>query len=193
MLELRSQESRQGRSWYGVLFLLWLLLSWPVWALTGPECLVVLQYGDTIELQDMLEQHTAEELFKVRDQSGKGLLHHSLRRGPEYWGPLLEAGWPVEKESGWTPQHEACLLGDLPALQALQGRGAGLQVREGVNGGTPLHVACFNGHFDLVKFLVSKGAEVNARDQDGWTPLSQARDQGFPKIVDWLKKHGATR
>lgn len=178
---------------YWKIVILSLLLAWPATALTGPECLVVSQQGDAVELQDMLSQHSVDQLFRVRDSSGKGLLHFCLRRGEEYWRPLLEAGWPVAKETGWTPQHEACLLGNLVLLQALQERGAGLEVKEPVNGGTPLHVACFNGHFDIVKFLVAKGAKVNARDNDGWTPLSQARDQGFPKIVDWLKKNGATR
>lgn len=162
-------------------------------ALTGPECLTVSEQGTLDEMQEMLTQHTVDQLFRVRDSAGKGILHHCIRRGENFWKPLLEAGWPVDQETGWTPQHEACLVGNLQALKALLDKGAAVDAKEPVNGGTPLQVAAFNGHFELVKLLVSKGADVNARDKDGWTPLSQARDQGFPQIVDWLKKNGATR
>lgn len=141
----------------------------------------------------MLEQHTVEELFRVRDKAGYGLLHHALRRDFPAWEPLLAAGWPVAKETGWTPQHEAVLIGDVRALEELSRHGADLTVRESKNGGTLLHIAAFNGHLEVVQLLVRAGVPVNARDKDGWTALSQARDQGFPKIMNWLKQHGATR
>ncbi len=156
-------------------FVLALLTASGVAALSGPQCLEVSRSGSVSEIQEMLSVHTVEELYRVRDSGGVGLLHYTLRRGEAFWRPLLEAGWPLARESGWTPLHEACLQGNLEALKA------------------SLHVACFNGHLELVKLLVAKGANVNARDREGWTPLSQARDQGFPQIVDWLKKHGATR
>jgi len=168
-------------------------MAFPAQALSGAECLAICRAGGVAELRHMLEQHNPAELFRVRESSGEGLLHICLRRSEDFWRPLLEAGWLVQQEKGWTPQHEAALLGDLPALQALKVRGAVLTVREPVHGGTPLHVAAFNGHFEAVKFLVASGVDVNARDNEGWTPLSQARDQGFPAIVDWLKKNGATR
>jgi ankyrin repeat protein len=68
-----------------------------------------------------------------------------------------------------------------------------MSAKEPTHGGTPLHVAAFNGHSECVKFLVGSGVDVNARDNEGWTALSQARDQGYPEIVEWLKKNGATR
>jgi ankyrin repeat protein len=174
-------------------FSLILALAPPASALSGDECLVICQAGTVREVQSMLDQHDMGELFRVRDESGLGLLHHCVRRSEDYWRPLLQAGWLVKAEKGWTPQHEAALLGKLEAMKALQSSGADLSVREPVNGGTPLHVAAFNGHLEVVKLLVASGVEVNARDREGWTALSQARDQGYPAIVDWLKKNGATR
>ena len=170
------------------------LVAWqPATALSGGECLVVCEAGDESELQSMLGQHTVVELFRVRDSSGMGLLHYSLRRSEIFWRTLLDAGWPASQEKGWTPQHEAALLGNLAALRALKAAQADLSAKEPTHGGTPLHVAAFNGHMECVKFLVANGAAVNSRDDEGWTPLSQARDQGYPDIVDWLKKNGATR
>ena len=174
--------------------LVWLLLlAGSTSALTGPDCLVACEAGSLYEVQDMLRAHTVEQLFKVRDEQKRGLLHLCMKREPQFWQALLDAGWPVKQETGWTPQHEACLLGKLDVLEALVKNGANLEAVEPVNGGTPLQVAAFNGHFEIVKFLVKSGAKVNARDNDRWTALSQARDQGFPQIVDWLKKNGATR
>lgn len=165
----------------------------PSSALTGEECLVVVEAGSVDELTRMIGQHSPEELFRVRDSSGRGLLHHAMKRDSAFLKLMLEAGWPMAKEKGWTPQHEAALLGNLEAMVAIKESGGPLSPKEPHNGGTPLHVAAFNGHFDVVKYLVAEGAEVNARDKEGWTALSQARDQGFPAIVDWLKKNGATR
>lgn len=162
-------------------------------ALTGPQCLIVSEKGSVSEYESMLESHSVEQLYQVRDKSGRGLLHYAVKREPDKWRLLLDAGWPVQREKGWTPVHEATLLGKVEVVRALLVAGGSVSVKEGHNGGTPLHVAAFNGHFDIVKVLVNSGAGVNARDNEGWTPLSQARDQGFPEIVDWLKKHGASR
>lgn len=170
-----------------------LVMVTPIAALTGPDCLVACEAGSLQEVRKMLEAHTTQELFRVRDEQGRGLLHYCVKRDQDFWQALLEAGWPVKEEKGWTPQHEASLLGKLSALKALSEKGASLEPVEPLNGGTPLHVAAFNGHFEVVKFLVKSGVKVNARDNDGWTALSQTRDQGFPQIEDWLKKNGATR
>lgn len=161
-------------------------------ALTGPEALAVAENGTAEQFGEVLRTHNVGDLFRVR-RGGRGLLHLVLPRGEEFWSQALAAGWPVTQEKGWTPQHEAALSGLDKALQALLKAGASPNVKESVHGGTPLHVAAFNGHLSVVKVLVSAGANVNSRDYEGWTPLSQARDQGFPNVVEWLKAHGATR
>ena len=176
----------------GLLFFLVVAQSLSAAALSGPEVLAVADSGSPIQFEAMLRGQTLDELYRVRRQ-GKGLMHLAVDRGEVYWKMVIAVGWPLKKERGWTPQHEAALMGLDRAMAALIAAGAPPDVTEGVNGGTPLHVAAFNGHLAVVKVLVEAGAKVNPRDNDGWTPLSQARDQGFPDIVEWLKLHGATR
>ena len=44
-------------------------------------------------------------------------------------------------------------------------------------GGTPLHQSCLVGYIDVVKALIAAHADVNARDCDNRTPLTQLEDQ----------------
>jgi ankyrin repeat protein len=39
--------------------------------------------------------------------------------------------------------------------------------------------------------LIAKGANINAKGNEGETPLQIAESEGFKETVDLLKKHGA--
>ena len=54
------------------------------------------------------------------------------------------------------------------------------------DGWTPLHDAAYAGHKETVELLIAKGADVNAKDEDGDTPLVYAEGE----IADLLRKHG---
>ncbi|XP_055928806.1 protein phosphatase 1 regulatory subunit 12A-like isoform X1 [Argiope bruennichi] len=41
-------------------------------------------------------------------------------------------------------------------------------------GATPLHVAAAKGYIEVIKILISAGVDLNAQDNDGWTPLHAA-------------------
>lgn len=66
---------------------------------------------------------------------------------------------------------------------------------------TLLHTACLNlnrpWHRDsrvkkaIVELLVAKGADVNAKAQDGTTPLSLLKQGGHEDLIELLRKHGA--
>jgi len=58
---------------------------------------------------------------------------------------------------------EASRRGDLPAVQALIGKGAALETKTEY-GQTPLFLAAMNGHEEVVRFLLDKGASPDVHD-----------------------------
>ena len=59
---------------------------------------------------------------------------------------------------------------------------------------TPLHVACSNGHASQVAKILSEMygyQEVNARDEQGLTPLHIASSKGYEDIILLLLNYGA--
>lgn len=61
----------------------------------------------------------------------------------------------------------------------------------GENGETPLITAIKEWHGDVAAYLISKGADVNYKDCDGNTPLSVARKEKRPGLIEMLLKNGA--
>ena len=51
--------------------------------------------------------------------------------------------------------------------------------------------AAARGDIEAVKQHLAAGADVNAKDDDGWTPLHQATDEGHKEIVELLIAKGA--
>ena len=70
----------------------------------------------------------------------------------------------------WT----AARKGDLTALQQHIDAGIDIEVRDEKHKSTPLHHAAYYGQLETVKWLVEKGAGMNARNNDGSTPLDAA-------------------
>ena len=53
--------------------------------------------------------------------------------------------------------------------------------------------ACRIGDLEEVKQLLRMGADVNARDEDGWTVLMRASENGHKEVVELLKFYGAKK
>jgi uncharacterized protein YbjQ (UPF0145 family) len=68
----------------------------------------------------------------------------------------------------------AARKGDLTALQQHIDAGIDIEDRDEEHKSTPLHHAAYFGQLEAVKWLVKKGAGMNARDNDGSTPLDVA-------------------
>jgi ankyrin repeat protein len=83
--------------------------------------------------------------------------------------------------------------GDLEAVQALVDGGskADTLIEYGEHKITPLMKACWDGEMDIAKYLIDQGANVNAADDQGATPLSNAVNRDRPEFVQLLVDHGA--
>lgn len=59
------------------------------------------------------------------------------------------------------------------------------------NGNTFLHEAAINGALKTVQYLVGKGVNVNAANEDGYTPIILALENDNPGVVAFLRSKGA--
>ena len=58
------------------------------------------------------------------------------------------------------------------------------------DGGTPLYYATGRGHKEIAELLIANDADVNAKTNDGYTPLDEAIISNETEIAALLRKHG---
>lgn len=85
-----------------------------------------------------------------------------------------------------TALHEACLQGDLDAVQKLI-----QQVKIDVNyldrtGSSALMYAAYGGFLSIVKYLVTHGAKIDVKNLKGGTAIRYAAYAGHRAVVDYL-------
>ncbi len=80
---------------------------------------------------------------------------------------------------------------DVNGVRFFSKAGRALVNQKNFGGATALHLACRENNFDIVKILVDAGADVNASDNEGWTPLMRAALAGNRNSIDLLLNKGA--
>lgn len=91
--------------------------------------------------------------------------------------------------NGEQPLQLAAWNNHVEAVKWLLDHGAVLN-RDGNYWGA-LHYAVFNGHTDLARYLISRGADVNAKSQNGSTPIMMAAREGRDELAKLLLSAGA--
>ena len=75
--------------------------------------------------------------------------------------------------------------------------GSNVNVKDDARGKTPLHFAAGNGQKEIVESLLAAGAQVNAKMNNGMTPLDWSDllppNSNKTEIIDLLHKHGGKR
>ena len=89
----------------------------------------------------------------------------------------------------------AALAGEhFQTADLLHRNGADLHVRA-YSGRNPLHAAAFSGNFEVVRILIEYNpADINALDEDGWTPLHltlEGRHFNGGSALRFMLEHGA--
>lgn len=129
--------------------------------------------------------------MKARDVDGNTPLHVASDFGHlpivQYFAKSFK-NLDIANSNGWTALHYAASHGFEDICKALVGNGAsGMVSAEG--GITPLHLACHGRHVSLAYFLVkTKAADVSAKDSDGATASTLAREQNMTALADWLDR-----
>lgn len=103
-----------------------------------------------------------------------------------------------------TPLHDAVFEGNLNAVNHHLDTGIDINSKNRV-GNTALHYAAYKADHKIARLLIFRGAKVNAKGDDGHTPLDWAFELKTPnawlrankgesdrtKLIDLLRKHGA--
>jgi len=127
-------------------------------------------------------------------------IHEAAEKGKiEMVKQHLAAGADVNAKDGigGTPLYIAAFYGSQRTRDLLRQHGG----KTGdFDGWTPLNYAAFVGHKEIAELLIAAGADVNAKDDDGKTPLDWAekvRHADRPKTkavkketANLLRKHG---
>lgn len=89
---------------------------------------------------------------------------------------LIERGAAIQarNDRGFTALHAAAYRGHPPVAELLIANGINVNDAENRFKATPLHLAAEDNRKDVVELLLDKGAELEAKEGNGYTPLTKA-------------------
>lgn len=123
-------------------------------------------------------------------------LHEAAAVGESEQVRAFVAAWPQEIDEfgrdGFTPLQLACFFGHPACVRLLLAAGADvLAVARNPMRIQPIHAAVAGRNGEIVRLLIDHGADVNARQQDDFTPLMAARQNQDAEIEALLVGAGA--
>jgi ankyrin repeat protein len=174
-----------------------------------------LHFAAQINSKDVAELLLANGAnVNARDNGGYTPLHWAANECSIDVTKLLlanKAEVSAKAKDGYTPLHFAAQMFSYKQVaELLLAKGAEVNARN-ADGETPLHVVVREplkmiglgsviggdlkfmlegGNTSVVELLMDKGADVNAKDNNGKTPLREALNHGFKDIAKLLHQHG---
>ncbi len=89
-----------------------------------------------------------------------------------------------DQVAGITSLMSAVSSDDIEGVKFFAKGGADIINQKNAGGATALHIAARQNNFEIAKILIENGANVNASDNESWTPLMRAALANAPEIVD---------
>ena len=147
--------------------------------------------NEFFKVQELL--HSKPSLLLQKDQDGRIPLHWSVSfQAHEITSFLLSKMENVNlddypDDSGWTPFHIACSVGNLEVVKSLYDRPLKPDLNKITNQGvTCLHLAVGKKWFEVSQFLIDNGASVRIKDKFNQIPLHRAASVGSLKLIELL-------
>lgn len=146
--------------------------------------------GRTNTVAMLLEEGAA---LDATTADGVTALHLAAASGEQEVAELLlDRGLSVNTQGqnhGDTPLHRAVGNGKLKMAELLMQRGAAIQGDK--YGYTPLHTAASTGNLAAVQLMLANGADIDAKNEEGKTPLMLVRKALAPpelraSLTRWL-------
>jgi len=130
-----------------------------------------------------------------RSRNGTRRLTNPLSKGLKEWnGPLDRDEDDFEKKKVQESLYEACRAGDFRKVVQAITEGSDIHAPNN-RGCSPLMLASVSyskGNMDCVKFLVEALSELEAKDDNGWTPLLHACRNSQTSICEFLLESKAS-
>jgi hypothetical protein len=92
---------------------------------------------------------------------------------------------------GITSLMNATINGDIQAVSFFAKSGNAVVNQKNIGGASALHIAARKGDLEISKILIENGANVNATDNEGWTPLMRAVMAKNVDLIKVLMNHDA--
>ncbi|MCZ4092319.1 ankyrin repeat domain-containing protein [Sinorhizobium psoraleae] len=147
--------------------------------------------GDVGRVKELIDQ--GAKVAEPDDTGEPALLIAALAGKSDVVMLLLERGTDIEirNKGGLTALHAAAYGGNLEVVKLLVEKGAAVNDDKNFYRMTPLHAAAEEGHADVVAFLLANKAVVEAKERNGYTPLTQAGWREHWDAAGLLLKAGA--